>query len=136
MQMHLAFVVSGAAAEEIAVAHRGFKGRRGPQFQGFGGLHVVMPIEKNGGFSGSVERFGVNQRMHVGGNGFDGLESGSAELVGNPARGAFDIRLVFAFGADARNAQKFTKLREMRVAMIFDEIGKVHSSPLNDYSRS
>jgi len=32
--MNLAFVVGGAAAEEIAVAHGGFEGRSGPEIDG------------------------------------------------------------------------------------------------------
>src|SRR6202043_3522893 len=118
-----------------AVAHRGLEGRRGPEFERFGGLNVVMPVEKNGGLAGSVERFGVHQRVHVGGNDFDGLETGGAQLVSDPARGAFNVRLVFALGADAGDAQEFAKLGKMRVAMIFNKVGKIHGSPRSDYSR-
>src|SRR6202790_2334648 len=136
MQVHLAFVVGGATSEEVAIAHCGFKGRRGPELQRLGGLHVVMSVKKNGGLAGSVERFGVHQRVHVGGNDFDGLESGGAQLVRNPVRGAFNVRLVLAFGADAGDAQEFAKLGKMRVAMIFNKVGKIHSSPRSAYFRS
>src|SRR5712691_9099805 len=126
MDVHLALVVGGAAAEKIAVAHRGLKGRRGPELEWLGGLHVVMSVKKNRGPAGSFERFGVNQRMHVGRNDFDRLEAGGAQLVRNPAGCTLDVRLVFALGADAGNAQEFAKLAEMRVTVFFDEVSQVH----------
>src|SRR5713101_841766 len=66
--------------------------------------------------------------MHIGRNDFDCLESGGVQLVRHPARSAFDVRLVLAFGADAGNTQEFAKLAEMHVAMFFDEVGKVHGT--------
>src|SRR6202022_4560004 len=104
MNVYLALVVGSAAAEEIAFAHRRLKSRRSPEIEGLGGLHVIMSVKKNGWLAGRFERFGVNQRMHVGGNNLDLFESGGAEFVRNPSSGAFDVRLVFAFGADAGDA--------------------------------
>src|SRR6266852_9363186 len=126
MNVHLALVVGGAAAEEIAVAHGGLKGRRGPEIERLSGLHVVVPVEKNGGLAGRFEGFGVDQRMHVGGNDFNFLESGGAQFVGNPACGALDVGLVLALGADAVDAEEFAEFGEMLLAVLLDEVSKVH----------
>ena len=53
MDVDLAFVVGGAAAEEIAIANRGFKGGRSPKIERLGGLNIVMAIKEDGGFAGS-----------------------------------------------------------------------------------
>ena len=111
MDVDLTFVIGGAAAEEIAVANGGFEGRRSPELERFGGLNVVMAVKENGRFAGSFERFGIDERMEIGGNDFDFLETGGAKMVGHPAGGAFDVRLVLAFRADAGDTQKFTQLR-------------------------
>src|SRR5258707_14918129 len=107
MDVNLAFVVGGSAAEEIAFAHRGFKGRRGPEIERLGGLHVVGSVKKNGGLAGRFEGFGVNQRMHVGGNDFDFFESGGGQFVGDPASGAVRVGVVLAVGANGGAAQEF-----------------------------
>ena len=106
VDMDLAFVVGGAAAEEIAAANGGLEGRRGPQIERLGGLNVVMAVEKDGGLAGRVQRFRVDQRMQLGRNDFDVGESGAAEPFGNPLGGALDVRLVLALRADAGNAQE------------------------------
>src|SRR5260370_3069069 len=126
MKVTLPLVVGGAAAEEIACAHGGFERRRGPQIQRLGGLHVVVSVKKNGGLAGRFERFRVNQRMHTGRNDFDFFESGGAQFFGDPARRAFDVRLVFAFRADAGNTQEFAKLGEVLLAVVFDEFSEFH----------
>src|SRR5882762_3205777 len=129
MDMNLAFVVGGAAAEEIAVAHGGFEGRSGPEIERLGGLHVVVAIEKNRGFAGSFERFRINKRVQICRNDFNRFKSCSAEIVRDPASAALDIGLVFALGADAGNAQEFAKLRQVLVAATFDKFSKVHKGP-------
>src|SRR6266849_1675494 len=109
MNVDLAFIVGGTAAEEIAIAHRGFKGRGSPKIEGLGRLHVVVSVEKNSGLARRFEGFGVNQRMHVGGNNLDFFESGGAQFVSYPARGALNVGLVLALGADAGDAQAFVE---------------------------
>jgi len=54
--------------------------------------------------------------VQVGGNDFDFFESGGAQLVSDPACGAFDVGLVLALGADAGNAQKFVEFGEVLFA--------------------
>src|SRR5271163_390702 len=113
VDVNLAFVVGCAAAVEIAVASLGKKRRRGPQIQGIGRLNVVMPVEKYRGLAGSFEGFGVNQRMKSGGDYFDRLETGGAQVVGNPTGGALDVLLMLALGADRRNAKEIAQFVEM-----------------------
>src|ERR1700730_16128178 len=103
MNVDLAFVISGAAAEEIAVADGGFEGGRSPEIERFRGLHVVVAVKEDCRFAGSFERLGVDERVKIGGNDFNFLKSGGAEMIGDPASGALDVRFVFAFGADARD---------------------------------
>jgi len=102
MNVHLALVVSGAAAVEVAVANGRFERRSGPKIERLGRLNVIVSVEKDGGLAGSIEGFGVDERMEMGGNNFDGGEPGRAEVIRDPLGGAFDIGLVFAFGADTR----------------------------------
>ena len=97
----------------LTVADGGFERRGGPEMKRLGRLNIIMPIKKNGGFAGSVERFGVNERMQRGGNDFKRLKSGGTKIVGDPARGAFNIGLMFGFGADARNAKKLVQLSKV-----------------------
>src|SRR6266436_1471867 len=122
--MHLAFVVGGAAAEEIAVAHGGFESGSGPEIERLGGLHVVVAIEKNRGFAGSFERFRVDEGVQIGRNNFNRFKARGAEIIRDPAGAALDIRLMFALGADAGNAQEFAKLRQMLVATTFDKLDR------------
>src|SRR5260370_40002905 len=41
---------------------------------------------------------------------------GRTQIVRDPARAAFDIRLVLALGADAGDAQEFAQLRQLLIA--------------------
>jgi len=67
--------------------------------------------------------------MQIGGDDFDGFEAGGTQVIGNPLGGALDIGLVFGFGADGGNAQKFQEFREMLLAATFDKFRKIHESP-------
>jgi hypothetical protein len=126
VDVHLTFVVGGAAAEDIAVADGGFECGGGPEVERFRGLYIVVAIKKDGGLARSFEGFGVNQGMKTGLDDLNGLETGGGEFAGNPVGGALDIRFVFALGADARDAEKFLQLGEMLVAATFNIFSKVH----------
>jgi len=56
------------------------------------------------------------REVQIGRNNFNRLKSCSAEIIRDPASATLDIRLVFALGAHAGNAQEFAKLRQMLVA--------------------
>ena len=126
MNVDLSFVVGGAAAEEIAVANGGFKSGRGPKIKRLSGLHVVMSVEKNCGLAGRFEGFGVDERVHVGGDDFDFFETSGAQFFGNPLGGALDVRLVLTLGTDARDAEKFAKLCKVLFVVVFDEFSEFH----------
>jgi len=129
MDVHLAFVVGGAAAVDVAVADFGLKSGRGPEIKWLSGLHVIVAVEKNGGLAGRFEGFGVNERMELGGNNFDGFESREAQVIGDPSGAAFDVGLVLAFGADGRDAEKFAKFFEVLLTAAFYEFRKSHQGP-------
>ena len=114
--MDLAFVVGCPTAKEIAAANRRFERGRGPQLKRLGRLHVIVPIEEYGGLPRSFQRLCINERVQVRRNNLDGLESCCAEMVGNPARPALDIRLMLALGTDAWNAQEFVQFSQVLVA--------------------
>src|SRR5579859_1010722 len=133
MDVHLAFVVRGPAAEEIAGAHGGFECGGSPKIKRFRRLHVVVAIKEDGGLAGSFERFGIDERMEIRRNDFDLLETGSAKIVGHPASRAFDVRLVFALCAHAGDSQEFAQLCQMLVAIAFYKFSKVHKRSSRGY---
>ena len=129
MDMNLPFIIGRTAPIDIPVAHFRLEGRRGPEFEGFGRLDVVVTVEKDRRLTGGFERFGINKRMKFGGNDFNCLEPRGTEAVGNPFGGAIDVRLMLAFGADGRDSKKFVELREMLLAATFYKFSKVHIRP-------
>ena len=78
MNVHLALVVGGAAAEKLAVTDGGLECRGSPKIERLGGLHVVMAVNKNRGFAGRVQRFAINQRMHFRRRDFDIFQASGA----------------------------------------------------------
>src|ERR1700680_1380596 len=124
--MDLALVIGSAATEEIAVANGWFESGRGPKVEGFRRLHIVVAVKKHGWFAGGFERLGIDERMEICGNNFNFLKSSGAQIVRHPPSGAFDVRFVFALGADARDSQKLAQLCQMLVAITFYKFSKVH----------
>src|SRR5207249_10684104 len=68
VNVDLAFLVSRTAAEKIAVTNGGLEGGSGPEIERFGGLHVIVPVKKNGWLAGSFQLFRVNERVEGSGN--------------------------------------------------------------------
>jgi hypothetical protein len=126
VDVDLAFVVSRAATVDVAVANSGLKSGRSPKVQRLGGLNVVVAIKKDRGFAGGFEGFGIDERVKIGGNNFDGFEARGAKAVGNPVTGTVNIGFMFALGADRRDTEKLKKLVQMLLATTFDEFSKVH----------
>lgn len=129
VDVNLPFVVGGAAAIEIIVAHDRFKSRGGPELKRFGGLNVIVAVEQNGGLARSVQGFAVDERVHFRRRDLDIFQSRGAKPFGNPARGPLDVRFVLALGADAGDAQKLLQLLKMRFAQRFDVSDKIHNPP-------
>src|SRR5258708_14025918 len=126
MEVHLAFVVGSAAAEEISIADGGFERGRSPKLERLGRLNIIVPVKKNRRLARRFERFGIDERMEICRDDFNRFESCSGEMVRYPASGPLDIRLVFALGADTGNAEKFGKFREMLFAATLYKFSKVH----------
>src|SRR5690348_4582981 len=126
MDLHLALMVRGAASIEIAVAHGGLEGGRSPQLQRLGGLHVVVPIEKDGGLAGRPERFAINHRMHFRRNDLDAVQAHAPQSVRNPLCRALDVRLVVGLRAHAGNPQKLVKIGKMLVVLSLYVLVQVH----------
>ena len=61
----LAFVVAGAAGEDIVAADFGFKGRGFPEFERVRRLDVVVAVEEERGLAGGAGEFGIDQRVAV-----------------------------------------------------------------------
>src|SRR5215467_2612379 len=129
MDVDLAFVVGGAASEEIAVADGGFKRWRGPEVERLGWLHVVVAVKKDRGLTRSLKGLGIDERMQAGGNGLNGLEPRCAQMVADPASGALDVRLVLALCADTGDSQKFAQLGQVLFTATFYKFSKVHRGP-------
>src|SRR6202022_4258363 len=106
VNMHLALVVGGASAEKFSVADGRFEGRRSPQLQRLGGLHIVVTIKEDRGFTGGFQRFGVYQRMQTSRNDFNRFKASGAQILGHPPRAVLHVLLVLGFRADAGDAQE------------------------------
>ena len=132
--MNLALIVGSTAAEEIAVANSGLEGRRSPEIERLGGLHVIMAVEENGGLAGGFQRFRVDEWVQGGGDDFNVFETGGTEIAGDPVRASFYIRLMLALGTDAGNAQKLKQFSEMLVAATINKVSKIHKKPSRDRS--
>ena len=61
----LAFVVTGAAGEDIVATDFGFEGRGFPEFEGVWRLHVVVAVKEERGLAGGAGVFGIDQRVAV-----------------------------------------------------------------------
>src|SRR5580693_3274145 len=110
MNVDLGFGVGGAAAEKITVADGRFERRRSPKIERLRRLHVIMTVKKDGGLSGGFERFGIDERMKICRKNFDFLEARRAKMICDPTGGTLDVGLVFSFGTNAGDSQKFAKL--------------------------
>ena len=93
-----------------------------------------MAVKEDGGFARSFQRFRIDERVEIRGNDVNRFKSGGTQVIGHPARTSFDVRLVFAFGADARDSQEITQLRQVLVAAPFNKFSKIHKRPSGDMS--
>ena len=106
MRPDLAFVVTGAAAVDVAVALRRLERRREPFIERIDGLHIVVAVEQGGWFAGGVQPIGVNQRMALGIDEAGVLEADAGQLAEDEFGGAAAIGLVLGQGGNGRNAQQ------------------------------
>ena len=119
LDVDLAFVVTGAARENVVAADLRLEGRRLPLVERVGRLHVVVAVEKDGGLARRIQPFRIDQRIAFA---FDQLGGGHprrAQLVQSEFGGAPDIGLVFRERADARNAQEgFQPLQKIGLVLL------------------
>ena len=132
--MDLALVVGGTTSKEVAVSNGGFERGRSPEIERLGRLHVIVAVKEDGGFARSFQRFRIDEWVEIRGYDLNRFKSGGAQVIGHPARTSFDVRLVLALSADARDSQEFTKLRQVLVAAPFNKFSKIHKRPSGDMS--
>ena len=90
----LSLVIHGAARVDASVAHRRLERRRGPQLERLGRLHIVVAVDEHRGRAGGrFAPFAENHGMARGGKDL-GVETGGAEIVGHPLRGALHVGVV------------------------------------------
>src|SRR5438045_6427897 len=94
VNVYLAFIVSGAAGINIAIANGGLERRSGPKVKRLGRLNIVVAVKKDRGFARSIERLSVHERVQGGRYDFTRLKSGETQVVSDPASSAVDVRLV------------------------------------------
>src|SRR5260370_26282178 len=59
MEVHLAFVVGGAAAEEISIANGRFECGRSPKLERLGRRHSIGSLKKNRGLAPALKTFAI-----------------------------------------------------------------------------
>ena len=107
VRIHLAFVVGRAARIEIAVALGRLEGRRLPELQRIGRLHVEVTVAEHGGLAGRVKPIGIDQRMPFGFDEFDIFETGGLQLCRHEFGGAMRVFSVVGQRGDAGDAKEF-----------------------------
>ena len=134
---HLTLVVGGAARVNLAVTHRRFEGRAGPQIDRIDWLHVVVPVEENRRFARRIEPVAVDDRIarrvdepHV-------LHAHLLQRISRPLRRAAHIGRVLRQRADARDREVLLELLDVPVAVDVDEVDDlIHGSMIcHEWSR-
>ena len=110
--VELALVVGRTAGVDVAVGDDRLKGRGVPEFEGVGGLDVVVAVAEDGGLAGGGQAFGVDERVPRGLNDLHVGQADGAEGGGGELGGAFDVGFVLRQRADARDAEKVQQLVE------------------------
>ena len=106
VQVELSLVVHRSTRVDAAVTYGGLERGRGPQFEGFGRLHVVVSIhEQRGRIGAGVAPFTDHDGMPR--RGLDGgSETDPRECIGHELGRRGAIGFVLGARADAGNAQK------------------------------
>ena len=81
-----------------------------------------MAVNKDGRSAGDFRRFGVNERSAAGFDRSRVQAEVRPEERNEPAGHSADVVLMFALGADARNAERLEPLREEGLFIRFDMI--------------
>src|SRR6476661_1131668 len=106
VEKELPFVVDRAPREDLSRTNRWFEGRAVPELERLSGLHVVVPVRKDGRSvaAGATPLANDNGMARCPMNG--GLEPGVAHTLRNPFRGARRVRVMLRTRAYGWNAQQ------------------------------
>src|SRR5687768_11593009 len=120
----LSLVVHGSARVDVAVTHRRLEGRRRPELERLGWLHVVVAVHQNGRSSRCPAPLADHDWMSR------GLVDRrfQARLVdrgGKPFRRAPYVGIVITLGADAWNPEKVEKLALYACIVVREELVQI-----------
>ncbi len=126
---HLALVVRRPARVDFAVANRGFKGGRGPEFEGVDRLNVVVPVIQDRRLAWRAKPVAVHHRMTGGVDQRDVLHAGAAQRLRRPLGGTTHVGVVLGQRADARDRQVLLQFVDIAIAIDVDEVKNlIHGS--------
>ena len=125
VQEELSLVIGGAAGVDPPVADLGFEGGRVPEVQRLRGLHVVVPVDEDGGcvrpgptplaHYHRVPRRGEGQR----------LQPSGLQLPAYPLGRPLGVGVVLRLGRDGRDAQEVPEFRVKPVTLPAREVDGV-----------
>ena len=110
VEPELAFVVNTAARIDVAVADGGLECWRGPEFEGFRRLHVVVPVHDHGRRAcWRLAPLGEHHRMPRRGKCL-GSKADAREVAVKPGRGGGDVVPVLGACTHTRDAQELEEV--------------------------
>ena len=111
----LTLVVRRAAREDVTVLQNRIEGRRIPQFERIGRLHIVVAIKHDGPAAGLMFVFRPDHRMSRGGNQLR-LKTDPVQFFDQPMRTLGQLFRVGVIGRDAGESQKSVEVLKIRIA--------------------
>ena len=124
VHVDLSLVVHGAARVELAVAHNGLEGLRGPQLERLGRLNVVVPVEQRGRLAGGAQPLSVDDGVARGLHHLHARHSELSQLGREVLGAAQHVGLVLGLGADARDAERGLQVFDEAVLVLLEVLGK------------
>ena len=121
VHQHLAFVVDRAATENLAVAHFSLEGRRVPELERVGRLHVVVAVDQHGRLSRSAEPLGVRDRIAVRFQDLCMLKSGGSHALHHCFRAAPDFAAHRRVGRDGGYGDQVGQFANVAVVIVANE---------------
>src|SRR3954454_5988834 len=106
VHIHLAFVITGSASVDIAVANARLEGRIFPKLERIGRLNIVVTVAEHGGLAGSMQPISVDERVLTCSDQLNVFEARISKTFSYELGRTRDIGLVLGERADARDAQK------------------------------
>jgi len=117
----LSFVVRCAPCKQVITPNCRFERRRGPEFQGFGRLHIIVAINQKCRFPGGIKPIGIDNRMALCCCMTLTLCSPDPlHVAGKPIGATSDIRGTVGISAYARNSEQFSQFLEIAFGIDID----------------